>query len=248
VIRPLFEGPNPRMIVPMDARCARNLKPAEMAALVKSKGRAAFADAIDTALLLVRLDDARGDLALALEAALEEGSATAGWRPEPSLGYDTVVGSAADLRGVGLFAGRTSFDGADLAKRLLRAPHFAVTLHKRRGATNVFSERISVGRARTNDIVLRHHSVSKFHAWFERDENDRYYASDARSTNATHVNGVDIARSSPVGVEDGAEIRFGEVVTVFCAPEILWDALNVVAPPSGGSVRPPPGGSGRRGP
>jgi hypothetical protein len=224
----------------MDVRCAKNLKPAEMAVLAKAKSRAAFVETVGAALLLVRLEDARGDLALALEAALEVDSTGAGWQPEPTLGYETVVGSTADLKAARAAAPRASFDGTDLARRLHRAVHFAVTLHKRRGATNVFSERVSVGRARTNDIVLRHHSVSKFHAWFERDENDRYYASDARSTNATHVNGVDIARTSPVGVQPGDEIRFGDIVTVFTTPEILWDALSVGAPPSSGSGRQAP--------
>jgi hypothetical protein len=228
-----------------------------MVTLLRTKSRARFAEAVGAAILLVRLDDTQGDLALALEAALEEGSAAAGWRPEPSFGYDTVVGSAADLKIAGAAAARPSFDAADLARRLVRAPHFAVTLHKRRGATNVFSERISVGRARTNDVVLRHHSVSKFHAWFECDEDERHYLSDAKSANGTRVNGADVARTSPALVQPGDEIRFGDVVAVLCTPELLWDALHVAAPPSSGPIsggKPPSSGpvpssgSGRRGP
>jgi hypothetical protein len=219
----------------MDPRCAQNLKPAEMVSLVKAHIRSAFANEIDAPLLLVRIDGAQGDLALTLEAALEEGSRGPGWRSEPSLGYDTVVGSSRDVlssQPPPPPSGPLSFSGPSLNRRLARTPHFAVTLRKRRGAANVFTERISVGRARTNDIVLRHHSVSKFHAWFERDEDDNFYMSDAKSTNPTLVNGTSIAGSSSVRIHPGDEICFGTIVVLFCPPEILWDALMLGGPPS----------------
>jgi hypothetical protein len=206
----------------MDPRCAQNLKPAELLSLLRAHGRAAFEQAIDAPLLLVRVDDARGDLSLALEAALEDGWAASGRRPDPSLGYETGL---VDVRGLSIPVPPIAFAGADLFRHLVRAVHFGIALHKRRGATNVFSERISVGRAHTNDIVLRHHSVSKFHAWFERDDDDNFYLSDARSKNATLHNGTDIAKTSPVRLTPGDEVRFGEVVTIFCPPEILWDAM-----------------------
>ena len=246
----------------MDPKCAQNLKPEEMVSLLRSHTRAAFEQKVDAPILLVRIEDARGDLALTLEAALEEG-AGGGYRPEPSLGFETFVGSSPDLRSLTFPVARGSFTGADLHRRLLRTAFFAISLHKRRGATNVFTERISVGRARTNDIVLRHHSVSKFHAWFERDEDDRFYVSDAKSTNATLLNGTDITGASQVQVSPGDEIRFGNIVTLFCPAEILWDAVMVGAgapsssrsassgnPPSNrsgppSSLRPLPSTSGR---
>lgn len=241
----------------MDSRCAANLKPAETVALAEAKSRAVFAASLGP-LLLVRIE-AHGDLAMTLEAALDEGSAAEGRIVEPTMAYDTVVASMAEIRAsakavAGAVAGRASFAGPDLARRLSRGVHFAVTLRKRRGAANVFSERVSVGRARTNDIVLRHHSVSKFHAWFERDEDDCYHVSDAKSKNATLLNGVDIARTSPARVEAGDEIRFGDITTIFCSPEIVWDALMVGTPPSSRprpafsppTGKPPSGGSTKR--
>jgi FHA domain len=223
----------------MDARTAQNLKPAELLSLMRAHGRAGFAKEVDAPLLLVRIDDGQGDLGLALVAALEDGSTSAGWRPEASLGYDTVVGSARDILSSRPppLSGPLSFGGAAVHRRLFRALHFAVTLRKRRGASNVFSERISIGRARTNDIVLRHHSVSKFHAWFEQDEDDAFYMSAAKSTNPTLVNGADIAGSSLLRVHPGDEICFGTVVALFCPPEILWDALMVSGPPSSSKGR-----------
>src|SRR5262249_40305651 len=151
-----------------------------------------------------------------------------GQRPEPTMGFDTVVGSISDsMKGFGVAAqlARAAFTPLDLQRRLQRAVHFAVPLHKRRGASNVFAHRVSVGRARTNAVVLRHHSGSKFHGWFERAEDARFCLTDATSTNATLVNAVQIPKSSPVMVAPGDEVRFGDITAVLCTPELLWDAL-----------------------
>jgi hypothetical protein len=215
-----------------------------MVSLARSHGRGGFAKAVGTSLLLVRLDDPNGDFALTLEAALEDAPTSGGFRPDPNMGFETVVGSLADSTRTADVAARRApggFKAEDLYRQLVRAVHFAVPLCKRRGATNIFADRISVGRARTNDVVLRHHSVSKFHAWFECDEDGRFYLCDAKSTNATLVNGVQIPKSSPMQVEAGDEVRFGDVVTVFCPPEVLWDALIAAAPPSGRAPAPPSG-------
>jgi hypothetical protein len=85
-----------------------------------------------------------------------------------------------------------TFGAAQLQVRLIRAVHFAWPLRKRPGAGKQFSERISVGRARNNDVVLRHESVSKFHAWIARDESDAYYVADASSRNGTSLNGASV--------------------------------------------------------
>ncbi len=219
----------------IDPRCAKNLRPEEMVSLARAHIRSAFVRELDAPVLLVRIDDAEGELALALEAALEDGSRGAGWRPEPS-GFETLVASTRDVLGhLPASQGPVSLSGASLNRRLQRTPHFAVTLRKRRGASNVFSERITVGRARTNDVVLRHHSVSKFHAYFEQDEDDRFYLSDAKSTNPTILNGAPV--TSSVEVHPGAEICFGSIAALFCTPEVLWDALMTGPPPSSRSAR-----------
>ena len=220
----------------MDAKCAQNLKPAEIVSLVRAHGRTGFVHEIDVTLLLVRLDDPEGDFAITLEAALEEAPTSGGRRPEASIGFETIVGSLPDTvrsTSVASHRPRAEFSATDLNRQLQRLVFFAVPLQKRRGATNIFTERISVGRARTNDIVLRHHSVSKFHGWFECDEDDRYYLCDAKSTNATMVNGVQIPKGSPTALGPGDEVRFGEVVAILCPPEVLWDALML-----GGAPRP----------
>ena len=231
----------------MDPRAAQNLKPAEIVNLLRTSNRVVFESSVGTALLLVRIDDPQSDFAITLEAALEDASTMGGQKPEPSLGFDTVIGSMPATVESFLLASRIAraqFTGPELLRRLARTVHIAVPLHKRPGASNVFSERISVGRARTNDIVLRHHSVSKFQAWFEKDEDDRFHLAGGKATNPTLMNGIEVPRASPVSVASGDEIRFGDVSAIFCAPDLLWDAVNAPRP-STRSVLPP---SSRRGP
>jgi pSer/pThr/pTyr-binding forkhead associated (FHA) protein len=97
-----------------------------------------------------------------------------------------------------------------------------------------------VGRARTNDIVLRHHSVSKFQAWFEKDEDDHFQLSGGKATNPTLMNGIEVPHGSPVSVASGDEIRFGDVSAIFCAPGLLWDALMAPVEARGSAGTNPP--------
>src|SRR5277367_6297080 len=119
----------------MDPKHEQSLKPAEMVSLVKSHGRAGFSRAVGAPLLLVRLDDPNGDLALMLEAALEAAPTSDGWRPEVTMGYETVIGSAKNILKTPsptAEKARKVLSAAELHPMLLRAPYFAVALHKRK--------------------------------------------------------------------------------------------------------------------
>jgi len=116
-------------------------------------------------------------------------------------------------------------DATRLQTMLVKGPYFVAPLVKRVLAGKTFSERISVGRARNNDIVLRHRSVSKFHAWFELGEEEALRLGDARSTNHTLLNGRGVGRELEP-VEPGDEIVFGSVATTLCGTELLWEALQ----------------------
>jgi hypothetical protein len=115
---------------------------------------------------------------------------------------------------------------AALRHRLEKDTYFAVPLHKREDSDAMSMERISVGRAHNKDIVLRHSSISKFHAWFEVDEAQTVYVSDAGSTNGTQVNGQLLKPKTPTAVGLADAIQFGAIETVLCAPDVLWSCLN----------------------
>jgi hypothetical protein len=116
---------------------------------------------------------------------------------------------------------------ASLRHRLEKGDtYFAVPLHKREDSDAMSMERISVGRAHNKDIVLRHSSISKFHAWFEVDEEQTVYVSDAGSTNGTQVNGQLIKPKTATAVVSSDAIQFGAIDTVLCSPDLLWSCLN----------------------
>jgi hypothetical protein len=72
-----------------------------------------------------------------------------------------------------------------------------------------FLREVSVGRARNHDIVLRHPSVSKFHATFDVAPTGELELKDRESRNGTFVNGARIA--GRVRISPGDTVRFGNV-------------------------------------
>ena len=181
--------------------------------------------AFQAPLLLVAVEDPESELATALRDAPKTGGA----RIEPTMGFETLSSSqgAIDLRVKNARLARPPFTAAQVLLRLIRSHHAAAPLRKRAGAGKAFSERISVGRARNNDVVLRHESVSKFHAWLRRDDNDVFYVADAGSRNGSFVNGEAIEGGAPVALTAGDALRFGNVEAVLCPVELLWEALQV---------------------
>jgi hypothetical protein len=179
----------------------------------------------DTLFLLVRLDDPAGEIAVGLAAA----STIAGERLKATfdaIGYATVMEdsfAALSSRRSRPHDGRR-YDTTTLETQLVRMPHFVAPLRKRPTAGKPFVDRISVGRAHNNDIVLRHSSVSKFHAWLECDEGRAFYVGDAKSKNGTKVNGEPVAGELH-RLDAGDEIRFGQVMTTICPPDLFWDVV-----------------------
>lgn len=66
----------------------------------------------------------------------------------------------------------------------------------------------TIGRDGTNDIVVRHPTVSRNHARIDC-ENDQFYLHDFGSRNGTRINGRAVAESEPL--QNGARLRIGHV-------------------------------------
>ena len=175
----------------------------------------------DTQLLAVRVEDPLGELGLSL-GEVERGPGARLRPARDALGFATVVGSRADLEAARARRRAPARTPPPLHAPLANAPHILVPLRKREGKP--FAERISVGRALNNDVVLRHASVSKFHAYFECDDKGGFYLTDARSKNTTTVNGAVV--ESMARVHPGDEIAFGSVYATICPATVLWDALR----------------------
>jgi hypothetical protein len=82
-----------------------------------------------------------------------------------------------------------------------------------------FLHHVSVGRARNHDIVLRHRSVSKFHAWFEITPS-ALFVKDCESRNHSFVNDERVLDRAEV--KAGDTVKFGSVDTRVCTTEGLW--------------------------
>ena len=118
---------------------------------------------------------------------------------------------------------KTGSSARELRRLLLDSSLFVLPLRKRKAADRSFSSRVTVVRAVNNDIVLRHPSVSRFHAWFERDASNRFVLGDARSKNGTATDGQTLSPLSPVPLADGTHVRFGSIHAHVCLPTTYWD-------------------------
>jgi hypothetical protein len=115
---------------------------------------------------------------------------------------------------------------ATIAQLMAKHAYFAVPLRKREGSDTVLMGHISVGRAHNKDVVLRHASISKFHAWFEVDPSDDIYMSDAGSTNLSRLNGKTLEPRVRTAVDPGDTLQFGAVEALVCSSETLWLCMN----------------------
>jgi FHA domain len=74
-----------------------------------------------------------------------------------------------------------------------------------------YSERISIGRARNCDVVLRDPSVSKLHAHVRREADGSSSLVDLGSQNGTLLDGVKVAPSQPVPIKPGSFVTLGRM-------------------------------------
>ena len=90
---------------------------------------------------------------------------------------------------------------------------------------NPYPDRVSVGRARNCDIVMRDPSVSKLHAHF-RVGGPKLELVDIDSQNGTRVNGRPLPPHQPSEIESGDTILFGSVAARLVDAAALYDLLR----------------------
>ncbi len=94
-----------------------------------------------------------------------------------------------------------------------------------KAAHNPWRGRISIGRARSNDLALPSAAVSKLHAHFTVDEDGSVRVTDAGSHNGTMLNGKRLVSGEPVLLTPGDRLELGNVKAVFHTPQSLCDFL-----------------------
>ncbi|HEX2676579.1 MAG TPA: FHA domain-containing protein [Polyangiales bacterium] len=187
------------------------LLPAELVEQITARKREFQIRYADSTFLVVNIGGDRKMLEVGL-STLTSDAANVG-----ALAFHTAISVHGSTRGK-----RQSV--TDLRERLARAPHFILPLGKR-GKDTTYADRVSVGRALNKDVVLRDHSVSKFHAWFEV-ERGQWTVSDAGSTNGTLLNGSKLTAKESFPVSSGDLLRFGSIECTLCAASLLADAVQ----------------------
>ena len=79
----------------------------------------------------------------------------------------------------------------------------------KKAGRNMYESRVTVGRARNNDIVIRSPKVSKLHAAFDRAEDGKSFEMiDMGSVNGTRINAVRLDAKQAVPLSSGDKIAF----------------------------------------
>ncbi|MGH7436968.1 MAG: FHA domain-containing protein [Polyangiaceae bacterium] len=115
----------------------------------------------------------------------------------------------------------------DVLLALAEGVHVAAIV-RTKGASSgrLGARRVSLGRATNNDVVLRHSSVSKFHASLDPRPEETVMVMDAASTNGTSLNDVRLQRRVPAEAVPGDHLRFGNVEAVLWSAHALWASLH----------------------
>jgi len=116
-------------------------------------------------------------------------------------------------------------DPVSLRRSTVRRPQNIEVLPVVKAPGNPYPDRVSVGRARNCDIVMRDPSVSKLHAHF-RVGGARLELVDIDSQNGTRVNGRALAPHQPAQVSNGDTVLFGSVACKLVDAAALYDLLR----------------------
>lgn len=92
--------------------------------------------------------------------------------------------------------------------------------------SNPWRDRVSLGRARNNDIVLLDGSVSKLHAHFTLESSGSVTITDAGSRNGTKVNKRRLNNGEPTLLKSGDSVSVGRIEMVFLNAEGFHDFVT----------------------
>ena len=91
---------------------------------------------------------------------------------------------------------------------------------------NAYKTKITVGRAKNNDIVIRARKISKIHATFLPEEDGSFQFTDMGSSNATIVNGTRLEEKVPIQIQSGDRIAVWRYIFEFIEIQPLIRLLH----------------------
>ncbi len=89
-----------------------------------------------------------------------------------------------------------------------------------------WQDRILLGRAPNNDIILREPSVSKSHAHFAQESDGTWFIHAKKTVNGTSVDGRPIDAGSTGLIRAGSQLQFGNVNCEFIDNGALYDLFS----------------------
>lgn len=95
---------------------------------------------------------------------------------------------------------------------------------------NPWQSKITIGRASNNDVIVRHPSVSKLHAYFEHPDGIPRTLVDVGSANGTVVNGHPALPDVPMEVASGTLLQVGDVECELLDAEQLHETIRALFP------------------
>lgn len=101
-------------------------------------------------------------------------------------------------------------------------------LELKKSSRNKFKKRITIGRAKNNDIVIRTSRISKLHAVFliAANKPGEFSLVDRGSTNGTFVNYKKLKKNKPVNLKSGDLISFWKYQFKYMWPKDFLDLIK----------------------
>jgi hypothetical protein len=98
---------------------------------------------------------------------------------------------------------------------------------KKADKQNAFAMGVTVGRIDSNDIVIEDHSVSRFHAYFQKEpRSGEWFLVDAESKNGTWAGPLKLALNAKALLTDRTKVRFGDIELEFLLPSSIIDRFE----------------------
>ncbi len=115
-------------------------------------------------------------------------------------------------------------DGTDVFK----IRHWVIAVKKAPEAPA--QDRVFMGRSETNDICVPHKTVSKLHAYFQRDPQvaTKWSVIDTGSSNGTRHNGLKLPPRAKVQILDGDTVVFGRCVFQWMTARSLYERVQAL--------------------
>lgn len=103
---------------------------------------------------------------------------------------------------------------------------------KKSDKQNAFPMGVTIGRTDNNDIVIDDNSVSRFHAYLQKDlRTHQWKLVDAESKNGTWLGSTRLLANHGEPVDDQSRVKVGDIELLFLEPDSFFEYLKRLVSP-----------------